>query len=158
MGMEIEHKFLVTSDAWRPVVLESSRIVQGYLTRGLTTLRVRIRGHLAYLTIKGPTTGVTRLEFEYTIPVGDAEAMLAHLADGPVVEKIRHLVRVGGHIWEVDEFGGANAPLVLAEVELRSAGEEFDLPAWAGADVSGDARYYNVNLAATPYSTWSKDA
>lgn len=156
MGVEVEHKFLVSSDSWRAHVLESTRIVQGYLARGRATVRVRIRAHRAFLTVKGPTSGVSRSEFEYPIPVEDAQLMLDELADGPVVEKVRHLVRVDEHIWEVDEFGGANAPLVMAEVELRAADEEFALPEWAGQDVSDDQRYYNVNLATTPYSTWSR--
>lgn len=157
MGMEIEHKFLVVDDSWREQVTSQTRIVQGYLARtGSVTLRVRIRGDAAYVTIKGASKGISRSEYEYPIPVDDAQAMLDELADGPVVAKVRHLVPVGGHTWEVDVFGGANAPLVMAEVELGADDEEFERPSWAGSDVSDDPRYYNVNLAQTPYSSWAQ--
>ena len=156
MGVEVERKFLVVDDSWRAEVIKATRIVQGYLARtGRVTLRVRIKGEAGFVTIKGETRGISRSEFEYPIPVDDARAMLDDLADGPVVDKVRHLVPVGGHTWEVDVFEGANAPLVMAEVELGDPDEPFELPAWAGQDVSDDARYYNVNLAQAPYSTWA---
>ena len=156
MGVEVERKFLVVDDSWRAEVIKATRIVQGYLARtGRVTLRVRIKGEAGFVTIKGETRGISRSEFEYPVPVDDARAMLDGLADGPVVDKVRHLVPVGGHTWEVDVFEGANAPLVMAEVELGDPDEPFELPAWAGQDVSDDARYYNVNLAQAPYSTWA---
>jgi adenylate cyclase len=155
MGTEVEHKFLVVGDSWRDSVTASTHIVQGYLARsGQVTVRARIKGMQAFLTIKGPTRGTSRAEFEYEIPSADAQEMLAELADGPVIDKVRHLVPVGGHIWEVDVFAGENAPLVLAEVELADPDEPFEIPAWAGADVSHDARYFNANLALEPYSRW----
>jgi adenylate cyclase len=158
MGVEIERKFLVVGDDWRSAVSSSTRIVQGYLTRGEVTVRVRVRGDRGYLTIKGPSSGITRSEYEFDIPVADAEAMLADLAQGPVVEKTRHLVEVDGHEWELDVFAGANEGLVMAEIELASAEEAFTVPTWAGAEVSDDARYYNVNLAQSPFSQWPENA
>ena len=156
MGVEVERKFLVTGDAWRDAVTSATRIVQGYIAQTETaTVRVRVRAETGYLTIKGATTGVARSEYEYEIPVDDALGMLEEMAQGPVIDKVRHLVAVGTHVWEVDVFAGANAPLVMAEVELASADEHFVLPAWAGAEVSDDPRYFNVNLAREPYSTWA---
>lgn len=158
MGVEIERKFLVVGDAWRSAVSSSTRIVQGYLTRGEVTVRVRVRGDRGYLTIKGPSSGISRSEYEFDIPVADAESMLADLAQGPVVEKTRHLVEVDGHEWELDVFAGANEGLVMAEIELASAEEAFTVPTWAGAEVSDDARYYNVNLAQSPFSQWPENS
>ena len=110
MGVEIERKFLVVGDGWRDAVSSSTRIVQGYLTEGgAVTVRVRVRGEQGYLTIKGKSEGISRSEYEYRIPATEADAMLAELAQGPVVEKTRHLVEVDGHTWEVDVFAGANA-------------------------------------------------
>ncbi|MFN8125530.1 MAG: CYTH domain-containing protein [Candidatus Nanopelagicales bacterium] len=155
MGTEIEHKFLVVDDSWREQATGSTRIMQGYLTDGGTAVvRARVRGDRGYLTVKGMTTGITRAEYEYEIPVSDALEMLETLAQGPVIDKVRSLVPVGDHTWEVDEFAGANAGLIVAEVELASADQDFDLPTWAGADVSDDYRYFNVNLATHPYSEW----
>jgi adenylate cyclase len=161
MGTEVERKFLVVGAAWREQVTDAVHIVQGYLARpdaahpGAATVRVRTKGPRAFLTIKGPSAGIARSEFEYEIPQADARAMLDQLAQGPVVDKVRHLVPVGAHVWEVDVFAGDNAPLVMAEVELAHADEPFELPAWAGRDVSDDARFYNANLALAPYSTWA---
>lgn len=155
MGVEVERKFLVADDSWRDSVTSATRIVQGYIAQTeVATVRVRVRADTGYLTIKGATVGVARSEYEYPIPVDDALAMLAELANGPVIDKVRHLVPVGSHVWEVDVFAGANAPLVMAEVELSGAEEEFVLPAWAGTEVSEDMRYFNVNLAREPYSAW----
>jgi len=156
MGVEIERKYLVEGDSWRGQIVSATRIVQGYLARGDVTVRARIRGDRAYLTVKGRSQGIARSEFEYEIPVADAETMLAELADGPVVEKTRNLVEVGGHTWELDVFAGANEGLVMAEIELADADEQFDLPQWAGAEVSDDPRYYNVNLAREPFSQWGR--
>jgi len=155
MGIEIERKFLVVGDGWRDQVEDEIRLVQGYLTEDArTTVRVRIRGETAYLTIKGATQGISRLEFEYPIPVADAETLLRELAVSPLIEKIRYRVRHGGHLWELDVFAGANAGLVLAELELETVDEVFARPDWLGAEVSDDPRYFNVNLAQWPYSDW----
>ena len=159
MADEIERKFLVSNDSWRDAVTSSTRIVQGYLSSSeRVTVRVRVRGDKAYLTIKGASHGVARAEYEYAIPVADAEEMLASLAQGPVIDKVRHLIPAGEHTWELDVFAGQNEGLVMAEIELGSADEEFELPGWAGAEVSHDPRYFNVNLAAHPYSQWGHSA
>ena len=156
MGVEVERKFLVCGEAWRAEVTASTRIVQGYLAQTESaTVRVRVKGEKGFLTVKGVSVGIARSEFEYEVPVADALAMLEELAQGPVIDKVRHLVPVGAHVWEVDVFAGDNAPLVMAEVELAGAEESFVRPDWAGAEVSDDQRYFNVNLARTPYSTWA---
>ncbi len=154
MGLEIERKFLVQGQAWRQPPEAQTRFSQGYLSRDpARTVRVRLAGERAFLTIKGATVGATRAEFEYEIPPADAAQLLA-LCDGPVVDKIRHVLWVGGLCWEVDEFLGANAGLVVAEIELQSEDQAFERPAWLGAEVTGDARYVNANLAVRPYSNW----
>lgn len=155
MGVEIERKFLVSGDSWRDHVEETTRIMQGYLSDGDTaTVRVRVKGDRGFVTIKGRSQGVSRSEFEYEIPVADASAMLAELASGPVIDKVRHIIEVGRHRWELDVFAGDNEGLVMAEIELADEAEEFELPDWAGQEVSDDARYYNVNLARSPYGSW----
>lgn len=154
MGIEIERKFLVTGDGWRQQVTSRTRFSQGYLSRDpARTVRVRIAGDAAFLTIKGATTGATRAEFEYAVPLADAQQLLA-MCDGPVVEKVRYLCPFEGMTWEVDEFLGANAGLVVAEIELEAEGQAFARPAWLGADVTGDARYVNANLAVRPFTGW----
>ncbi|MBK1722853.1 CYTH domain-containing protein [Thiocystis violacea] len=155
MAVEIERKFLVCSDSWRAAVEEETHILQGYLAEGsAATVRVRVRGDLAYLTIKGATQGISRLEFEYRIPVEDAEIMLRELAVSPVIEKVRYRVRRGRHLWDLDVFAGENAGLVMAEIELDAEEADFERPDWAGEEVSGDPRYFNVNLAQLPYRRW----
>lgn len=157
MGVEIERKFLVVGDSWRDHVQRATHIMQGYLSDGQTaTVRVRVKGDTGYVTIKGHTSGVSRSEFEYEIPADDARAMLAELATGPIIDKVRHLIDVGGHTWELDVFAGDNEGLVMAEIELASEAEEFELPDWAGQEVSDDSRYYNVNLASSPYGSWER--
>lgn len=155
MGTEIERKFLVANDTWRATAVSAARLVQGYLTAepGLT-VRVRVADAAAWLTIKGATQGISRAEFEYPIPRTDADAMLATLALCPPVEKIRHHVPHAGHVWEVDVFAGANAGLVLAEIELAAVDEPFARPPWLGEEVSGDPRYYNARLARQPFRDW----
>lgn len=154
MGIEIERKFLVASDAWRAGVSRSTRFSQGYLSRDpARTVRVRVAGEQAFLTIKGATLGAARAEFEYAVPVADARALLA-ICDGPVVEKVRSLCPYEGMTWEVDEFLGANAGLVLAEIELDAEDQPFVRPPWLGAEVTGDARFVNANLAVRPFTSW----
>ena len=154
MGKEIERKFLVVGDAWRGLV-PGTRYRQGYLsTVKERTVRVRVAGEKAFLTVKGLSVGATRAEFEYAIPPADAEAMLDALCERPIVEKIRYRIPFAGLTWEVDEFGGANAGLIVAELELTHEGQAFDRPDWIGREVTGEARYFNANLVARPYSTW----
>jgi adenylate cyclase len=156
MAMEIERKFLVTGEQWREGN-EGVRTCQGYLSSAPEcTVRVRVMGDKAYLTIKGKTEGVSRSEYEYEIPVGEAEEMLAHLCRRPFIEKKRYRVQYAGLEWEVDEFSGENEGLILAEVELESEEQQIDLPPWVGQEVSDDARYFNVNLVRHPYSAWGK--
>ena len=156
MAVEIERKFLVVGEGWRDQVEDETRLVQGYLNRDArTTVRVRIHGETAWLTLKGKTQGISRLEFEYPIPVEDAETLLRELAVSPLIEKTRYRVRHGGRLWELDVFAGANAGLVLAELELETVDEHFERPDWLGAEVSDDPRYFNVNLARHPYRDWS---
>lgn len=156
MGIEIERKFLVCGDGWRQPAERQTRFTQGYLSRDpARTVRVRVAGDRAFLTIKGATAGATRAEFEYAIPLPDAAQLLA-LSDGPVVDKIRHLCDVEGMTWEVDEFLGANAGLVVAEIELTSEDQPFSRPVWLAEEVTGDARFVNANLAVHPYSSWPR--
>lgn len=153
MGTEIERKFLVTGTDWRTA--DGQRIVQGYLNRDKQrTVRVRIAGAQAFLTIKGMTSGATRAEFEYAIPLADAEALLA-LCDGPLIDKIRHRVDHEGLVWEVDEFFGDNAGLVVAEVELSSEDQAVALPSWVTTEVTADSRYFNSSLATHPFRRWA---
>ena len=158
MAQEIERKFLVKSDSWRAQAVSSSRIIQGYLTAAGTTVRVRLRDDEAFLTVKGKSSGVTRSEYEYSIPVDDAREMLETLALDPPVDKIRYIVPAsGGLFWEVDEYFGANAPLFTAEIELPAEDTPFDIPQWLGKDVSMDSRYTNRALSRKPYSLWSQE-
>ena len=155
MATEIERKFLVNGDSWRDAVLSQERIMQGYLANNQNaTVRVRVKGEQAFLTIKGAARGISRSEYEYPIPVSDAEAMLAELAVSPPIDKVRYRVRHGDQVWDLDVFAGDNAGLVMAELELEHEDQPFDLPDWAGTEVSGDPRNYNVNLARHPYKHW----
>jgi adenylate cyclase len=152
MATEIERKFLVRGDAWRKG--ESTLFRQGYLNRDKErTVRVRVAANKAYLTIKGINSGAVCAEFEYEIPLADAEQLLL-LCDGPLIEKTRYLFPYAGMLWEVDEFHGANNGLVVAEIELQSAAQQFAQPSWLGAEVTNDKRYYNSSLAVDPYSNW----
>ena len=156
MAVEIERKFLVIDTSaqapWRCVTGVAYR--QGYLNRDKArTVRVRIAGDAAFLTIKGLSVGATRTEFEYAIPLADAQALLA-LCDGPLIYKTRYVLAHQGTTWEVDEFAGDNAGLVVAEVELASEAQAFDKPEWLGAEVTQDARYFNSSLASHPFGQW----
>lgn len=158
MGVEIERKFLVVGDAWRTLG-ESTLLRQGYLSvDAIRTVRVRIDGERAFLTIKGKSVGASRGEWEYPIPVLDAAELLDTLCQQPLVEKVRHRIASGAHTWEVDEFLGANAGLVVAEIELGSEDETFEKPDWIGREVTGDTRYFNSQLISHPYSQWKDPA
>lgn len=154
MAKEIERKFLVQGEQWR--TLATGRYYcQGYIpTQGKQTVRVRIIGEQGYLTLKGPTVGISRSEFEYPIPLEDAQAILAELCDRPIIEKHRYRIPVGDLTWEVDEFAGENQGLILAEVELNDAEQTVALPPWIGQEVTGDPRYYNSNLVKHPFKDW----
>jgi adenylate cyclase len=157
VGREIERKFLVADERWRAGVTRSIPMEQGYLlASGECSVRVRIEGDEARLNIKSATLGIERDEFDYPIPRADAELMLARLCGRRTLRKRRHLVPHCGHVWEVDEFEGANRGLVVAEVELERADEPFAPPAWLGAEVSHDRRYYNVCLVEHPYCEWDE--
>ena len=153
MGTEIERKFLVKEGSWREGAAETYR--QGYLsTVKERTVRVRTIGDKGYLTVKGTSVGASRLEFEYEIPVADAEELLDSLCEKPLIEKNRYKLDHGGLTWEVDVFFGDNEGLVVAEVELQSENQVFDKPDWVGEEVTHDPRYYNANLISNPYSGW----
>jgi len=154
MAAEIERKFLVAGTEWRTA--SGVRIIQGYLNLDKErTVRVRIDGEQAALTIKGITVGAARAEFEYKIPLADAKPLLA-LCVRPLVEKIRRRIPHAGLVWEVDEFLGENAGLVIVEVELEREDQAYAKPSWVGAEVTDDPRYYNANLVAKPFKTWSQ--
>jgi adenylate cyclase len=155
MGVEIERKFLVNHTLWQQA--EKSEAVpyrQGYLLNSeQKTVRVRVAGSKGYITIKGPTEGFSRKEYEYEIPVAEATELLANFAEN-CIEKRRTRFPFAGKVWEVDEFGGANQGLIVAEIELHSEDEELQLPEWITEEVTGDKRYYNASLVTHPYSKW----
>ncbi len=156
MAIEIERKFIVTNDGYKAQAFQSDRIAQGYICReGGNSARVRVRGNKGYITIKGPSPdgGLSRFEWEKEIPVAEALELLKLCHDG-IIDKIRHLVKCGEHIFEVDEFFGDNEGLVVAEVELGYTYEEFEKPDFIGQEVTGDKRYYNSRLTRFPYKNW----
>ena len=154
MGKEIERKYLVKASAWKPQD-GGVHFKQGYLnSQKERVVRVRIEGAQAKLTIKGVTTGVTRSEFEYAIPVEDAAILLDNLCEQPLIDKHRHKEVHHGKTWEIDVFHGLNEGLVVAEVELGSENEAITLPSFVGEEVSSDPRYFNSNLLKNPFSTW----
>lgn len=158
MALEIERKFLLKCDAWRADVSRSEHMAQGYLAGppgARCSVRVRTVAERAFLNIKSLASGIARDEYEYAIPLDDARRMLATLA-GDLVEKQRHYVPIEGHLFEIDEFRGANAGLIVAELELDRVDAVYPQPLWLGRDVSGFARYYNLKLAERPYSQWSE--
>jgi adenylate cyclase len=158
MGIEIERKFLLKGEGWRGLG-QPTLMRQGYLVADpVRTVRVRIEGERAVITIKSKTTGASRGEWEYEIPVPDAAELLERLCEQPLVEKVRHRIEHAGHTWEVDEFRGENAGLVVAEIELGSEDEAFEQPDWIGQEVTDDPRYYNSSLIRLPYSKWKDPA
>lgn len=152
MKQEIECKFLVTDDRWRESVGEGLACRQGYISSGAerATVRVRVMGDKGFLTLKGPQIGISRPEFEYEIARAEAEYMLEHFCGTRVVSKTRYLLPQDDLCWEIDDFSGANAGLVLAEIELECEDQPFEKPAWIGEDVSCDPRYRNASLANEP--------
>lgn len=154
---EIERKFLVRSDRYKSLA-EGVLYRQGYLNSDKArVVRVRVAGSKGWITIKGAVQGVTRPEYEYEIPVAEANELLSQLCEQPLIEKVRYTLRAeDGHTWEVDAFLGANEGLQIAEIELQAEDEPFAKPDWLGAEVSGDDRYYNSSLIRAPYSTWKE--
>jgi len=157
MGVEVERKFLVVGDGWRAAASERIRMRQGYLTReGPSSVRIRLTGDEARLNLKSAEVGTTRLEFDWAVPRADAEQILDRLCHRPLIEKVRHLVRHEGHLWEIDEFEGDNAGLIVAELELGAADEAFARPATAAEQAAAvgfleaQARLHGANLAEQP--------
>ena len=154
MGKEKERKFLLKSDSWRSLA-KGIKYRQGYLNSAKERIvRVRTIDDKGFLTIKGITTGATRVEYEYEIPEKEAKAMLDDLCEKPIIEKNRYKIDFAGFIWEVDEFFGENQGLVVAEVELVSEAQRYEKPDWIGEEVTGDPKYFNSNLIINPYLKW----
>ena len=156
MGKEIEKKFLIVSDDWRSLGT-GEPYCQGYLNaeKG-RTVRVRTINDRGILTIKGPSVGAARLEYEYDIPIEEAREMLNELCHKPLIEKTRYKVPFAGFTWEIDEFTGENEGLIFSEIELEYEGQQFEIPPWVGKEVTDDGRYYNANLIKNPYSNWKE--
>ena len=155
MGTEIERKFLLANDDWRSLGGAGTVYRQGYLsTDPDRNVRVRLIDATGYLTVKGRTAGITRLEFEYEIPFDDASRLLDELCHRPLIEKTRYRIGLEGLTWEIDEFAGDNQGLIVAEVELESENQELPLPRWIGREVSDDPRYFNAALVERPFTTW----
>ena len=156
MPVEIERKFLLKSDDWRAAVHDAQRLRQGYLNNeARCSVRVRTSADRGWLNVKSATVGARRQEFEYEIPLAEADEMLDTLSLKPLIEKVRHYVSVGGHVWEIDEFEGDNAGLVVAEIELGHSDEAFEKPDWVGEEVTHDVRYYNTSLSRHPFKDWA---
>lgn len=155
MGIEIERKFLVNTTLWQQVDKPAGKYIkQGYIVnKAGRTVRLRITDDNAWLTFKGETTGISRSEYEYMIPVNDAVEMFEQFVDAHI-EKIRYYINHAGKLWEVDEFLGDNAGLLVAEIELKYEDEQFELPPWVAIEVSSDERYYNASLAVYPFKKW----
>ena len=155
MAIEIERKFLLSNETWRAQVQRAEHMRQGYLAGSEhCSIRIRLTDHDAHINIKSATLGISRTEFEYRVPIADAEIMLDTLCGTRTLAKTRHYVHHAGHEWEIDEFHGANAGLVVAELELGACDESFARPTWLGEEVSADTRYYNSCLVEHPYSRW----
>ena len=155
MAIEIEHKFLLNDESWREKVKKAIIFKQGYLSSIPTTsIRVRISDEQAWLNIKSATIGNKRMEFEYEIPLTDANQIIELLCKKPIIEKTRHYVENENNTWEIDEFHGENQGLIVAEIELDSETQPFTIPEWIGQEVTQDIRYYNNNLAVNPYNSW----
>jgi adenylate cyclase len=154
MGIEIERKFLLTNNSWKKLAT-GTIYRQGYLNADKErSVRVRIIDNKAFFTIKGKSVGAARLEFEYEIPLSDAETLLTELCHRPLIHKKRYKIEYAGNIWEIDEFFDENEGLVVAEIELENEDQKFLKPDWIGEEVTSDTRYFNSNLSKTPYSQW----
>jgi adenylate cyclase len=157
MPTEIERKFLVRSENWKDQSDSGIRYQQGYLCEnGPGSVRIRIEGEKANINIKSATLDMVRMEYEYEIPLQDAEEMLEQMCIKPLIEKTRYHLQYGVHTWEIDVFEGDNQGLVVAEIELEAKDETFELPPWIGEEVTQDKRYYNVCLVKHPYKVWKE--
>ena len=158
MAIEIEHKFRLSGDGWRRQIRSSTLLRQGYLANtARASVRVRLAGDGAWLSVKAMTPGRSRAEYEVPVPADDARAMLDTLCEGSLIEKWRHIVRYEGHKWEIDEFLGENAGLIVAELEVDSEDEQFAKPPWLGEEVTHDERYYNFRLSQRPWRQWPEN-
>lgn len=159
MMIEIERKFLVTSKAFRTEAFAKHEIAQGYLnSTPERTVRIRIKGDSGFITVKGKgnASGMSRFEWEKEIAISEAKSLL-ELCESGVIMKTRYEIKVGNHVYEVDEFYGENEGLVIAEIELQSETDSFEKPNWLGIEVTNDQLYYNSYLSKNPYKNWSKD-
>jgi adenylate cyclase len=159
MGIEIERKFLLSNDQWKQHIGETHIIKQGYLQSGLeksqkSSVRIRTSNKRANINVKSVDLTMVRQEFEYEIPLHDAEQMLATLCGDVVIEKTRYYVPYASHLWEIDVFEGSNSGLEIAEVELTELNEKIDIPPWIGDEVTDDERFYNIYLLKHPYHSW----
>jgi CYTH domain-containing protein len=155
--IEIERKFLISSEAFKKEAFKSTRIVQGFLnTHPMRTVRIRIKGNQGFLTVKGKSNeaGTMRTEWEKEIDVDEADSLLK-LCEKGIIEKMRYEIKAGKHVFEVDEFFGENLGLTIAEIELNDENENFEKPKWLGKEVTGDVKYYNSQLSKQPFNTWS---
>lgn len=156
MATEIERKFLLKDASWKKSADKGKQYSQGYLVGSkFSSVRVRIQGEQAFINIKSATIDITRQEFEYEIPLAEAKEMLETLCEKPLIDKVRYHFKTANHVWEIDVFSGDNEGLIVAEIELNDKDEHFEKPDWLGAEVSDDARYYNVNLVKHPFKDWS---
>ncbi len=155
MANEIEHKYLIINDDWKAHADDGIQIIQGYMgSNEKSSIRIRINGDKANLNIKSKTIGIKRSEYDYKIPLEEAKEMLEILCDKPLIEKTRYHVKHENHTWEIDVFAGDNEGLIIAEIELDTTDETFNLPDWAGEEVSNDPRYYNICLVTHPFKQW----
>jgi adenylate cyclase len=158
VGIEIERKFRVINDSWRERVLQKTLLRQGYIANTQrASVRVRLAGQVGWLSVKAMTRGLSRAEYEAAIPALEANEMLERLCEGPLIEKWRHIVEYQGSEWEIDEFLGENAGLVIAELELETEEAVFARPPWLGVEVTHDERYYNFRLSQKPYRHWPEN-
>lgn len=155
MAIEIERKFLIKSDEWKQLKHSSNHYKQAYFCNtSKVSVRVRVSDDEAWMSFKSATVDISRFEYEYTVPLDEANHMMDQFSEGSVISKIRHFVPIGPHIWEIDVFEGDNQGLVVAEIELSSVDEMFSKPNWVGDEVSDDIRYFNSNLVSYPYKDW----
>lgn len=162
MAREIERKFLLKNTDWKKAAYQKTHFAQGYLNdisdqTSKSSVRVRLEGDKANMNIKSLEIGLSRDEYEYEIPYAEGQKMLASLSVGPVIEKDRYLVKFGHHTWEIDEFHGDNAGLVVAEVEMQSEDDRVEIPDWVGREVTEEVRFYNISLSKKPYNSWTRD-